>query len=328
MKKHFASLIFSVLAFSCSKDKVDDSSETTEDLRMANSAITNIYATGDVAEQTPEEAKKTIFGKWNLGSYGSSAKSALRSECSFESLEFTDESYLIKLSDANSQRHQIYGTYDFEEVDNKVVSVQLSTYFEGVSFELAEITDIVVEENNGELEIDFTFTFLMNLDDFFPCTNNLSQSYSAEKDEPMEGTLEADEDSTHYKIVGKYSAKSYSDLYGNTLEDFFLDSCIEYDYNYETGEETEYVDENCIPADELILELSTFGTYLFMELAQNTPIYIEAGEWSLSSDETSLKVTDPEGEIFVVSITQISNEGWTMTIEDDEDLQTINWEKE
>ena len=105
MKKHFASLIFSVLAFSCSKDKVDDSSDTTEDLRMANSAITNIYATGDVAEQTPEEAKKTIFGKWNLGSYDSSAKSASRSECSFESLEFTDESYLIKLSDANSQRH-------------------------------------------------------------------------------------------------------------------------------------------------------------------------------------------------------------------------------
>jgi hypothetical protein len=65
-----------------------------------------------------------------------------------------------------------------------------------------------------------------------------------------------------------------------------------------------------------------------MELAQNTPIYIEDGEWSLSSDETGLKVTDPEGKIFVVSITQISNEGWTMTIEDDEDLQTINWEKE
>ena len=30
---------------------------------MASSAITNIYATGTVAEQTIEEAKKTIFGK-------------------------------------------------------------------------------------------------------------------------------------------------------------------------------------------------------------------------------------------------------------------------
>ena len=36
------------------------------DERMANSAITNIYGSGKVSEQTAAQAKQTIFGKWML----------------------------------------------------------------------------------------------------------------------------------------------------------------------------------------------------------------------------------------------------------------------
>ena len=33
--------------------------------RMGNSALTNIFASGDVSKQSAEQAKKKIFGKWN-----------------------------------------------------------------------------------------------------------------------------------------------------------------------------------------------------------------------------------------------------------------------
>ena len=64
-------LISFFLVISCSKDK-DENEEVVADERMADSAITNIYASGKVSEQTAAEAKQTIFGKWDVG--GSSSK--------------------------------------------------------------------------------------------------------------------------------------------------------------------------------------------------------------------------------------------------------------
>ncbi len=61
---------------------------------MGNSALTNIFASEDVSKQSAEQAKKTIFGKWNLGNSNSSNRSysAQRSECIFNYIEFTDSS--------------------------------------------------------------------------------------------------------------------------------------------------------------------------------------------------------------------------------------------
>lgn len=320
MKKYLFLMSFVLLALSCSKDSDSDNATTDGDLRMENSAITNIYATGSVAEQTPEQAKETIFGKWDLGSSNSSAKSALKNGCSFESLEFTDDSYLIGISDPNGESINIYGTYGFEEENDKVVSVQLNTFMEGESVMVAEITDIVVVENNGVIDIAFTFTFLVDLINYdIPCSEDLNQDYSAEKEEPMEGTLEADENSNHYKAVGKYIATAYSDSDGWDLDRFLNDSCIGYDYNFETGEEIEFTIEDCTPPDTVQLELSTFGTYLFMDLYQNTPLYIEQGTWAFNEDGNSITVGGPDNYFFVVDITELSESGMTMSITEEED---------
>ena len=67
MKKNF--LVSIILLFlGCNKDS--DQSETTEVV----SAITEVNATGKVSEQNAEQAKKIIFGKWNLNSSINSSK--------------------------------------------------------------------------------------------------------------------------------------------------------------------------------------------------------------------------------------------------------------
>ena len=83
-----------IIFYSCSKSN-DDSSEVAEP-RMGNSALTNIFASGDVSKQSAEQAKKTIFGKWNLGNSNSSNRSysTKSSECIFNYIEFTDSSYI------------------------------------------------------------------------------------------------------------------------------------------------------------------------------------------------------------------------------------------
>lgn len=335
MKKYLLLLFLSVLAICCSKDDNDgNNSVNADEPRMGNSAITNIYATGTLAEQTAEEAKKTIFGKWDFSSNNSSAKSAIKNGCSFQSLEFTDDSYLVVITDPNGESIQIYGDYDFKEENEKVVSVQLSTYFEGESVMVAEITDIVVEENNGVIDIAFKFNFKVDLIDYgIPCDPSLlNKDYSAEKDEPMDGTLEADKDSNHYKAVGKYLATSYTDSDGWDLDKLYLDPCIDYEYNSETGEETEVVDQDCTPLDAIQLELSTYGTYLFMQLSENSPLYIEKGTWAFNEDETKVTIGGPDGD-FTVSISNLTESGMTMTIEEEEDdgtlyTATFVWEKQ
>ena len=76
--KKISLLLIALTVLSCSKSSNDDSSAEITDPRMASSAITNIYATGKVSEQTAEQAKKTIFGKWNLGSSSNSSKALER----------------------------------------------------------------------------------------------------------------------------------------------------------------------------------------------------------------------------------------------------------
>ena len=53
---------------------------------------------------------------------------------------------MICLSYTYDENVDIYGTYDFKEENDKVVSVQLNAFYEGESFMVAEITDIVVEQ--------------------------------------------------------------------------------------------------------------------------------------------------------------------------------------
>ena len=81
MKKiFFVSIIFLFLC--CNKDSDDQMSDQSETAEVV-SAITEVNATGKVSEQNAEQAKKTIFGKWNLNSSINSSKTGKKiDDCS------------------------------------------------------------------------------------------------------------------------------------------------------------------------------------------------------------------------------------------------------
>ena len=56
-----------------------------------NNGITELNATGTVSEQTPAEAKITIYGKWDF----SGNQRLMTNTCTFNFLEFMDEIYIM-----------------------------------------------------------------------------------------------------------------------------------------------------------------------------------------------------------------------------------------
>ena len=72
MKKLYTLLLLAALTLvACSKS--DDAPE----------AVFELEATGTVADQTPEEARQTINGKWTVGGASSKSFAAKGQNCSF-----------------------------------------------------------------------------------------------------------------------------------------------------------------------------------------------------------------------------------------------------
>ena len=114
MKKIFlASIILFFLG--CNKDSDEQASEHSETSEVV-SAITEVNATGKVSEQNAEQAKKTIFGKWNLNPSINSSKTGKKIDgCSYNFIEFTENDYLLNISAPGSIETGgivvIYGNY-------------------------------------------------------------------------------------------------------------------------------------------------------------------------------------------------------------------------
>ena len=227
--KKISLFLIALIVISCSKSSNDDSSAEITDPRMASSAITNIYATGKVSEQTAEQAKKTIFGKWNLGSSSNSSKSARETtDCTFNSVEFTEYDYNLNINAPGMIETGgiavIYGNYELVEEGEKVTKVILKTITASGEQNIAEVTNIEVIETDGQLDISFKFDFIVNLESIgIPCNDNMDRDYSADKEPAVEGTLTADTESNHYKIIGTWDLTDYSDTSGGTFGDYFED---------------------------------------------------------------------------------------------------------
>ena len=129
MKKFITTFLIFILIFSCSKD--NDVPVVTSDARMKNSVITDIYASGKVSEQSAAEAKKTIFGKWNVGGSKTSTSKNI-TDCIFNYIEFTDSSYIMSLSissDSGSpESGSIFGNYNLVEEGDLVTEVEPVSY--------------------------------------------------------------------------------------------------------------------------------------------------------------------------------------------------------
>ena len=318
--KKITLLIVVLFAVSCSKSSNDSSADIT-DPRMASSAITNIYATGKVSEQTAEQAKKTIFGKWNLGSSSNSSKGAREvTDCTFSFIEFTEYDYNLTINAPGMSETGgvaiIYGDFELVEEGEKVTKIILKTITETGEQNIAEVTDIEVVETNGQLDISFKFDFIVNLESIgVPCNDNMDKDYSADKEPAVEGTLTADTDSNHYKIIGTWDLTDYSDTLGGTFSNYFedcsdeiADSVSEFadslsDISDGLTSELDF-DYECIPADAAKLVITTFGTYIYMGLSDENLVEVVMGNWEWGNEEqTVFSVTGGPGDALNSSAT-------------------------
>ena len=144
MKKHLSFIlafsIFSLLVTGCS-------SEDNSEQLAGEQEVFTLYATGNVADQTAVEAKKTISGKWNIGGSGSTSKKvptpsnnkerffsrplklktnrALKGQnCSLNYIEFTDDLYAISIN-TPSGSEAAFGQYRLVETNGTVSAVEL-----------------------------------------------------------------------------------------------------------------------------------------------------------------------------------------------------------
>ena len=240
MKKFYTLLLLAGLTLvACSKS--DDAPEMAFELE----------ATGTVADQTPEEAKKTINGKWTVGGASGKSFAAKGQNCTFLGIEFTDDRYAIAIGVAGEDEPAVaYGTYELSEgSDGTVRSVDLYENVDGTNYKIATLTDIVVEESGNELRA--TFDVVFNIPDDYedwPCGNSLSGDYSAEKEEPVNGAENADEDSNFALLVNTWTASAYSNSEGASLEAAFQSVC------YDLVEDIldEIIEEN---AEEISLQI-------------------------------------------------------------------------
>ena len=226
MRKIYSLLLLSALTLvGCSSD--NDSPEQAFELE----------ATGTVAEQTPEEARKTINGKWNIGGSSSSKFSAAKGlNCTFVGIEFTDDRFAIAI-DVNDSDDELvaYGTYELTEgSDGNVASVDLYENVDGTNYKIATLTNIEVSETANELNATFDVVFNIPANyDGWPCGASLSGNYSAEKEEPVNGADEADQDSNFAKLIKTWTITNYTDSDGGSLEEVYNAPCFDlYDEIY------------------------------------------------------------------------------------------------
>lgn len=258
------------------------------------SATVNLAATGSVADQTPAQAKATIYGRWNLSPSAASKLSAKLNGCSFDFIEFMDGSYLLGIYVAEYEETEIvFGEYILnEDTDGTVMSVDLMFDGGDVSISIATLTNIVVTETDDTLSASFDVE--LNLPEALEvCEASLPGSVVAPKEEPVEEAETSDALSNHAKLIGEWDVIDYSSsLYGG-LDAVFADFCS--DEDYETGEITQI--DGCEAPVAIIVGISNFGTYSLSFInADGSIAEVEINTWAWNIDQTALYFGDQEYE--------------------------------
>ena len=201
----------------------------------------------------------------------------------------------------------IYGNYELVEEGEKVTKVILKTITESGEQNIAEVTDIEVIETDGQLDISFKFDFIVNLESIgIPCNDNMDMEYSAEKEPAVEGTLTADTDSNHYKIIGTWDLTDYSDNAGGTFANYFddcdeisdaIDGIADAISDISDGLISDELDLDIECPDAAKLVISTFGTYIYMGLSDENLVEVVMGNWEWGNEEqTAFNVTGGPGD--------------------------------
>lgn len=296
--------------------------------------VFDLDATGTLAQQTVEEAKKTIYGKWNIeGDISQTSKnSRVQSRlnrvsksalsCSFYGIEFTDDRYILGIEITGTENGETidemvftYGTYSIEEAaDGAVSSVDLYETINGSNQRIARLTDIVVTEQANELTADFTIAFTLPDDFDFPCSD-LSGDYQADKARPINGAEDAGEASNFDLLVNTWNLFDYSNSEGGTVSQMLYEaSCEDYD-------DEEILD--CDPATSAEVSFSAYGSYIY-SLENDTGEVIETwvSSWRFTDEEQNAILIDSNLTLSIESLTTVL---LSIRSENEEDGNTETW---
>ena len=281
-----------MLVVACSSD------DTTSVTPSNDGGSTNLFATGTVSEQTPTEARETIYGKWN---FTSSSRSAA-SDCTFNSIEFTDDLYIMQVT-VDGESQTLSGDYEINEnSDGTVSSVDLKFEHDNEVITIASLTEVVVTES--ATEINATFLIEWSIPEGFANCDNLLGEYAAEKDAPMDESITTDPDSNHAMLVGNWTFVSM-------IENSNLDRSSEWlnepCYEYSSDEDDDVLIDSCTTATSSTLTFSTYGTYALVWRGSNQGTYVETNVWNWTDDTQTAFTVGSEEYSSVITIETLTN---------------------
>lgn len=302
-------------ALDAARALVDDATADIDDLQAAlafvNTALeginynatVNLAATGSVADQSVEQAKQTINGKWNIGASSSKFGQANKAACSFDFIEFMDDSYLLSINlPEDGETGRIFGEYILnEDSDGEVESVDLMYDIGASTMRVARLTNIVVTANGDDLSVSFDVELTLP-EALEVCQASLPGSVTAPKEEPVpEATSdETTAVSNHAKLIGEWRIIALESSDGGTLESALENFCLEpVEVTDENGNVVDYQEvriDGCTPPTGGVINFSNFGTYSLTLLNGDGSVYaVDIQDWSWDNDQTVL-VLEFDGE--------------------------------
>ena len=279
-----------MLVAACSSD---DSTVTPYN----NDGTTDLSVTGTVSEQTPAEAKETIYGKWN---FTSSSRSVV-SDCSFNSIEFTDDLYIMQMT-VDGESQTLSGDFEINvSTDGNVSSIDLKFESNNTVITFASLTEVVVTES--ATEIFATFLIEWSIPEGFATCDNLLGEYGTEKDAQMDESATTDPDSNHAKVVGNWTFVSmFENNYDKTAE-WLNEPC----YEYSSDEDDDVLIDGCTTATSITLTTSTYGTYALVWRGSNQGTYIESNSWNWTDEYQTAFTVGSEGDTMLLTIQSLTD---------------------
>ena len=259
------------------------------------SATVALDATGSVADMSTAQAKKTIYGKWDIGG-ASSSKSSTRNGCSFQYIEFTENKYFMAINDAYSETKTVFGPYAMKEnTEGKVISVDLMFDAGDSDITIAVLTNIVVIKDNDD-ELSATFDVVLTLPAALEyCEASLPGSVSSVKDKPVEEAKTATAVSNHAMAIGEWDLVSYTatDMKLTIFEQVCMDEIrtLNDDGSYTFDE---VLREGCVAATSIIVNISNFGTYSVTWIGLNGPIDTDVEGWKWEDSKQNVIIFGTE----------------------------------
>ena len=271
--------------------------------------LPSLTAVGTLSEQTPAEAKKIIYGKWDFSNPEKSFNKSKTLSCDFDFIEFDDETYYMGLI-FNDKLTVAYGYYDLsEDSQGNVSSVDLFYNSGDGDVKIATLTNVVVVEIGDGISATFDIDLNIPEDIGWTSCNDLSGVYTdVGKDEPMDQSYAAVDpslttsdtanvtgpnsyvSSTDHALLinGNWSLDSVSEGRGDgslvdALSSLGQGYCFDEVCTADANGAINCVDiqiPNCSGPTSLKLDMSAYGTYVFSELGGSEGPEVDYGTWT------------------------------------------------